>query len=631
MRILSAAAAVVALVIVSTYADAEVVVPHVSVPIPHIRVKVNVPKVRVKVDAPKVRAKVNAPRIRQTSRVVVHGTESRFTNHGSRYGIGHAAFHPNTKSSHTEKDPTTKNPAALIAADVETTIEEVVQQENAKLADYTAAIALDEKLTSARVGRASLLARRDRFDDAMADLNAAIAIDPHNLDAYVRRAKLWERYGDYNKALADYELAETMGGMPSWAALQARAAIRLRTGDVQHAANDLEAATHSAEATDQPNLIAPILLKRAELAREHQGDAAAAIELAGKAVELQPDSAEAIIERGRAYEAAGRRADALADYEKAIDMAPVGDNSRAASIHAWALFRLELLKQDVDKHADASDGRRAHFVTLTPEITNMSKSAAMPKTEGAEKRVALVIGNSNYTNVGSLPNAERDVAYVAIALTDAGFESVKIGFDLDMSALDHALDEFDKRAAAADWAFVYYAGHGIEIGDRNYLVPVDADLTTLRNADAHAVPLQRIVDHVKPARALRVVMLDACRDNPFVQAAHRAQAENRSIDLSADELAAFHAIGGGLGPAKVQDTGTFIAFATQHGEVALDGEDLNSPYAEAFVREVPQPDLEIRLLFEKIRSDVLTATQEQQHPTAYYKLPEDRKYVFVAR
>jgi tetratricopeptide (TPR) repeat protein len=621
MRVLSATAVALALMIVSTHSDAEVVVPQIRVPIPHI--KVNVPK--IKVNVPKV--KVNVTKVRASTRVVVRGTQSRFTNHAS----GHAIFVAKPKSSHTGKDPTTTKPSSLIAASVESTIQEVVQQENVKLADYTAVIAREEKSFSARLGRASLLARRDRFHDAMADLDAAIAIDPHNQDAYVRRAKLWERYGDYNKALADYELAETKGGMPSWAALQARAAIRLRTGDVQHAANDLEAATRSAEATNQPNLIAPILLKRAELAREHQSDTAAAIALAAKAVELLPDSAEAVIERGRAYEAAGRRAEALADYEKAVDMASGGSDSRAASIHAWALFRLELLQQEAASHGDVSEGPRARFVTFTPEITKMSKSAATLRTEGGEKRVALVIGNSHYANVGALPNAERDAAYVAIALTGAGFESVTIGFDLDKSAFDRALDEFDKSAAAADWAFFYYAGHGIELEDKNYLVPVDADLTTLRDADAHAVPLQTIVDHVKPAHALRVVMLDACRDNPFVQAAHRAQAESRSIELSADELTAFRPIGGGLAPTKVQDAGTFIAFATQQGEAALDGEDLDSPFAEAFVREVTQPDIEIRTLFEKIRGDVLTATKEQQHPTVYYKLPEDRKFVFVAK
>jgi uncharacterized caspase-like protein len=91
-----------------------------------------------------------------------------------------------------------------------------------------------------------------------------------------------------------------------------------------------------------------------------------------------------------------------------------------------------------------------------------------------EKRVALVIGNSHYAHIARLPNAERDVAYVAIALLSAGFESVKIGFDLDKSTFEQGLDDFSKDATAADWAFVYYAGHGIEVGNKNYLVPVDA-------------------------------------------------------------------------------------------------------------------------------------------------------------
>jgi uncharacterized caspase-like protein len=144
------------------------------------------------------------------------------------------------------------------------------------------------------------------------------------------------------------------------------------------------------------------------------------------------------------------------------------------------------------------------------------------------------------------------------------------------------------------------------------------------------MPLETIVDHVKPAHALRVVMLDACRDNPFVQEAHRAQSESRSIELSPEELTAFQEIGGGVTPpVKAEDVGTFLAFAAEHGEMALDGDGLDSPFAEALVREITQPDLEIRQLFEKIRGDVLASTQQLQHPTVYYKLPEDKKYVFV--
>jgi tetratricopeptide (TPR) repeat protein len=607
MKTLGAIAAATALIITSTCSDAEVIVPQIKVPIP--RVKVNVPQIKAKVVTPKTRVFTPKTKIAVTQKTVVTQKTKVFVASPKLKLIRHSG-------PHDEKDTSTTS-----AAVIDTKLETHVDATEAALAGFTAAIAKNPKVASPHIGRALLLARQDRFNEAVKDLDAAIAIDSYNRNAYIHRAILWERFGDCRKALADYEAAEKKGGMEPWLALQARAAIRVRMGDFQHAAKDLEAATISAEATHRPELIAPILLKRAELAREHQNDAAAALALAEKALGLRPNSAEAVIVRGRAYEASGRRAEALADYKKALDMAPASSDENAASIHAWALFRLQLLQQDA-----TSEGGRPHFVTLTPEMT------ATANVKAAEKRVALVIGNSHYAHIARLPNAERDVAYVAIALLSAGFDSVRIGFDLDKSTFDQGLEDFGKDAAAADWAFVYYAGHGIEVGNKNYLVPVDADLPALRNADAQTMPLETIVDHVKPAHALRVVMLDACRDNPFIQEAHRAQSESRSIELSEDELAAFRDIGGGITPpVAAEDVGTFLAFATEHGEMALDGDGLDSPFAEAFVREITQPDIEIRQLFEKVRGDVLAATQQLQHPTVYYKLPEDKKYVFVQR
>ena len=139
----------------------------------------------------------------------------------------------------------------------------------------------------------------------------------------------------------------------------------------------------------------------------------------------------------------------------------------------------------------------------------------------AEKRVALVVGNSSYQTVPQLPNPSRDATSVAKMFRDAGFDTVDTQIDVGNLEFKRAIRKFETIADQADIAVVYYAGHGLEIGGINYLIPVDARLASDRDAEDEAIPLERLVSSADGAKRLRLIILDACRDNPFVRAMRR--------------------------------------------------------------------------------------------------------------
>ena len=162
---------------------------------------------------------------------------------------------------------------------------------------------------------------------------------------------------------------------------------------------------------------------------------------------------------------------------------------------------------------------------------------------------------------------------------------------------------------------VYYAGHGIEISGINYLVPVDANLKDDRDVQDEAVPLERVLLSVENAKKLRLVILDACRDNPFMVQMRKSGA-SRSL-------------GRGLGSIEPEG-GVLVAYAAKHGQIAFDGDGAGSPFALALVNRLPTPNLEISLLFRMVRDDVLNATGRRQEPFVYGSLPGESLY-FVQR
>src|SRR5258705_8169988 len=224
----------------------------------------------------------------------------------------------------------------------------------------------------------------------------------------------------------------------------------------------------------------------------------------------------------------------------------------------------------------------------------------------AEKRVALVIGNSAYQKVAKLPNPANDAAAVAAMLKAAGFDLVESKANLSAVDLRKALRDFGSKVRDADMAVVYYAGHGIELDGTNYLIPVDAALETDADVLDETLPLDRVLFAVEPAKQLRLVILDACRDNPF------ARTMKRTI--------ASRAIGRGLAKIEPTSPNTMIAFAAKAGSTASDDDSKNSPFATALVNHLAKPGLDLRKAFGFVRDDVLKATNNTQEPFIYGSL-----------
>jgi uncharacterized caspase-like protein len=224
----------------------------------------------------------------------------------------------------------------------------------------------------------------------------------------------------------------------------------------------------------------------------------------------------------------------------------------------------------------------------------------------AEKRVALIVGNSTYAHVGRLANPANDAAAIETVLKKAGFDTVESRRDLSIAATRKALRDFTAKTRDADVAVIYYAGHGIEVDGVNYIIPIDAALEQDTDIYDEAFSLDRILVSVEPAKQLRLVILDACRDNPFAKTMKRTLGSR--------------AIGRGLAKVEPTTPNTMIAFAAKAGSTASDGTSHNSPFAIALVNHLAKPGLDLRKAFGFIRDDVMKATDNKQEPYVYGSL-----------
>jgi uncharacterized caspase-like protein len=224
----------------------------------------------------------------------------------------------------------------------------------------------------------------------------------------------------------------------------------------------------------------------------------------------------------------------------------------------------------------------------------------------AGKRVALVLANSAYQHAPSLTNPVNDGAVMAKTLKDAGFDVVDSRRDLTALDTRRVLRDFADATRDADIAVVYYAGHGIEVEGSNYLIPVDAKLERDTDVYDEALSLDRVLVAVEPAKQLRLVILDACRDNPFGRTMKRTLASR--------------GIGRGLAQVEPTSTNTLIAYSAKAGFTAQDGDGANSPFTIALSKHLTTPGLDIRRAFGFVRDEVLKSTGNKQEPFVYGSL-----------
>jgi uncharacterized caspase-like protein len=233
---------------------------------------------------------------------------------------------------------------------------------------------------------------------------------------------------------------------------------------------------------------------------------------------------------------------------------------------------------------------------------------ALPAGAQEQRRVALVLGNAGYASLPPLANAVNDGKAIAARLTEMGFEVVA-GFDLTKADTQATMAKFARTVRGADLALFYYAGHGLQVSGRNYLLPVDAVLEDETSLDFEAVSLDFVLRQLSRETKVRLVFLDACRDNP----------------LAARGKTSFSDVGKGLAEVQFQDggSGTLIAFATSPNEAAYDGDGPNSPFASALLDHLGDENVPLTTVMTRITGDVFKATAGKQRPWINASLTDD--------
>jgi tetratricopeptide (TPR) repeat protein len=512
----------------------------------------------------------------------------------------------------------------------------------AQIRDYGEVIRLKPLDTQALFSRGTVYYQSKDYIKSIDDFTSVIKLQPDSSAAYVRRGEARSSNGDGDLAFADFDMAlQIQPG--NWAALGDRAGIFKKRGLMDRALADLNEAIKV-----NPTVFYQVYEMRGDILLE-RGNAEGAIEDFTRAVGgaglwkrfpyLKRGNAymsigdldramsdydqanktlfgqdakflQAKVKRGIAEEKRGNRDDAISDYKASLELEAKDDLDRQAI--KTARERLAELSGEKPVTAPIKEGS----TSPSNKVTAVATIERLPAVSH-DRRIALVIGNSRYKNAPVLSNPSRDAATVADALKLIGFETVILQTDLDREALLLSLRDFARQAETADWAMVYYAGHGMEVGGINYLVPVDAKISVDRDIGFEAVPLEQVLNAAERAKKLRLVILDACRDNPF------ANQMKRTLTVASRSVS--------RGLAAVEpDAGTLVVYAAKDGETAFDGDDVNSPFAVAFVKNLQRPGLEVRRLFDFVRDDVMEATERKQKPFSYGSISGKQDFYFVA-
>jgi tetratricopeptide (TPR) repeat protein len=420
------------------------------------------------------------------------------------------------------------------------------------LADLNEAIKIKPDYASGYAFRGRAYRGKREYQRSLSDLDAAIKLDPRQLRFYIYRAQTFEVMGDRGKAIEDYSRSLTFPARSKWERDQ-QAQVRQRLAALRGApATALQAAPAAqppAEAK-QPTVPAPVPPVAVK-----QPAAAAPVPPAIK----QPAAVPAPIP-------------------------PVAAKQPAAPAPV------------------------APAAEQTPALQPAEVAAKQAPAVAKGRRVALVIGNASY-KVGPLENPAKDAAAVAEALEKLGFDKVMLRRDLTLEGFRTALREFARETMGADIGMVYYAGHGSEVGGRNFLIPVDANLARAGDLELEAMALDIVLNQMSGAQTLQLVILDACRNNVFPL----AQAKRSVV----------------RGLARIEPDGNvLVVYAAKHGTTADDGAGrAHSPFTEALLRHIGTEGLEIRFLFGGVKDDVMAATGRSQEPHIYSNLGGTKIYL----
>jgi tetratricopeptide (TPR) repeat protein len=562
---------------------------------------------------------------------------------------------------------------ALAAGDIDTCRDSAAEAV-ARLAACESVIA-DDRITgksraSAFWFRGDTLNKKRDYDGAIAAFSAAHEADPDNVSYLNSRGIAYSNKGDEEHALADYDLCLQM--RPGYASAHNNSGnIYMRRGELQRALDEFNLAVKLNSSLQDRHIHlfnrgrVETLLKQYEPALADFANARAinpdglrpptfrcqtytemgkfdeALADCNEVLAKFPKDTYTLTSRANAYLAKGDLDAALIGYNQVLKINPNyvrayagrgklfekrNDVVAARYDYRAASAALASKTEDIDTRIARSFARErlAALVAASapapappfakPSSQKAATSTSVPPPPGPRK-VALIVGNGAYKNVQQLDNPPRDARLIAATLRDLGFATVTLAPDLTRDKFFAALHEFGMEAEKADWAVVYYAGHGMEVGGVNYLIPTDARLAVDHDAETQAVALEQVIAAVSGARKLRLVLLDACRDNPF------AKTMQHTIALKLVSK----------GFSNIEpEAGFMVVYAAKHGETALDGESANSPFATALARDIREPKVEVRKLFDIVRDDVWAATKHEQQPFTYGSPPGREDFYFVA-
>jgi tetratricopeptide (TPR) repeat protein len=530
------------------------------------------------------------------------------------------------------------------------------------LQDHYLALEL-EKTPGAFTNRALTWKDKDRLDDAIQDCTEALVLDPQYYLAYANRGEFRRLTGEMALAFKDLDKAIELSPK-SPVALTYRGGALREAGQLQRALRDFDEAIRNV-----PDFLAAFVGRG--LTYEKINDRAKAKLDYQRALALDPDvdsslakpardiaetrlrnlneedkarlNAEAeaarfkvaaantrTIEAQTAAKAAAEKREEAEAKERELVKSKQSLEHRLQEVRAKAEaqarareadYKIQLAKAEAQARSEAEARAKEEVERRVREEVSARQAALERETQAkgalqAESgvRIALIVGNSDYAGAPRLANPGNDADAVAATFTRLGFQSVIAGKDLSRSQFLTKLREFEDKVATADWAVVYYAGHGVELDGTNFLLPVDATLKADRDIHDEGISLDRVLQAAERAKKLRLVILDSCRDNPFLKKMRRTRESGNYKK----------------GLAKVEpEAGTLVAFAARDGEVSQDGSGPNSPFTSSFLKYVQQPNLEINMLFRKVRDDVYEQTRRRQEPFVYGSLTS-ANYYFVA-
>lgn len=445
--------------------------------------------------------------------------------------------------------------------------------------------------------RADLWADKSNFDRAVADFNAAIPLlsrsiyDSTLLECYFKRAGLFERMGNRERARADYKAAVSIKLSDSedqkYRSLQATARSKLASLAAEDATQTGAAPTPPAPPSQRTSSWLPNMWS---LAPEN--------DYTGSHATSPTQCRDACIRNSGCF---GWYMNPSDPSSCVLNKKPVQILSKEGSIAGVITTEAGSGLAPGMAEPQVASPSLSPVIAAAPAATGpaVAPSSAAPATAFGH-RVALVIGNGDYRFAPKLGNPTNDAADIAASLRKLGFDVVT-GIDLDRRAFDDTIREFGRKLDRADLALFFYAGHGLQVGGKNYLVPIDAKLERAGDLALDAVDVGTVLAQMEAEKRVNLVFLDACRDNPLARSLARSLG-TRSASV-------------GQGLATIQSAiGTMIAYSTQPDNVALDGDGRNSPFVAALLKHVGDPGTDISVVMRRVRSDVIAATHEKQVP-----------------